>query len=1009
MGPSAQPLTSPPAQGVQIQNFDPPPSSARVLAPVLEPNQLQALKQSFVMGGALESPTTIVGLDRFKDNSLSFRSLERKLRKLGESIGTLGEEELGDAVKEIEHLETIEKQLFILSQLKIDDPTLDAMRHDCATKLLADVNNPLGAGDYQEGNKLLTALVRCATTGKGPEEARKVVAELYPGGLDSGYVFSLNFEDALDRETDPTRKIDKRTFEDLDVIKAYRTFKNSSDENDQKVALAVETLFSNFKDGGVSDGRFLLNPSADTLNAVLDDRQNAMNNPDLKPFFARLQELKGENVEIDYNAKLSNDVSESLRNFKDFSDLTKLLYGEDKDKILSHRPADKVRDALLMNCSALLKKGPEYVKYLRENGHLELAKTLEDRLQEDVLGQQSSLNHMEGKDLNTLNVANAAGSLAPIASIFRDVEEMKLKKALFDKLVCVNGRVGVGDLQERLEEITPEAMEDPSERLKAYRDIVKTMDKRSIKFVAEERVKQLTAMKQPVAGFFDTLLAAGPVLGMGGMDGSFAMPVQLADGAAFRSQVVNPRLNEYDVMIEAYRHASELMGSDDPAKFSEGVHEFQRLEASKTTWKLNDLKEGAEDAATANQVTAVSVMVLASIAAAEMAPFIGIGARGLVGLLPIELGTQGLVTAGVTFATTGLLMTGVQREVSGILMPGADQGNFFEQWVFNTATMGVGAAGAKLGEGAFAKALTWMAERRIAARMGTEITVAGSSTGSAIEASVLNAEKESILQGLTAKFSQTAAVFGAEFTAIQVFEYVKTVGLLHDMGVENPEKAAFSHVFSLKSLGTMAGFMVVMKAHGLTSVPESDAAITDLAMKTEYSAIARSLNRELPKFKEALKAAGLMNDEGVVLEPERLLDHPDLLQKAKTLLSLQTDMLAFKSRLNPTDTAVVDELTATVRIRDTADPVYKYIDGVEAVFGDSNSFGVLPKNKNSDGIWTSYTYQKGNQGKIVSKLRNLPGVDSANVRISPNGYIEIPFLSSPFMPAMTIRMMPALP
>jgi hypothetical protein len=214
-----------------------------------------------------------------------------------------------------------------------------------------------------------------------------------------------------------------------------------------------------------------------------------------------------------------------------------------------------------------------------------------------------------------------------------------------------------------------------------------------------------------------------------------------------------------------------MLLSSDPAEVARGRRALQGLESPATAADLKtltDLNEGAENAATVHQVIMISTMVIAAIGIAEVAPIIGLGARGLTALLPLELGTQRLLATGLTYVATGGLMTGANREITGIMMPQeAEQGSFLVEWIANTALMGVGTGAMRLGRAAFDAGLEFMAARNIAARTGTALMAPGLATGA--EATALEVEKQTIMRGLLARFGQQATMFGAEYAAIQAF------------------------------------------------------------------------------------------------------------------------------------------------------------------------------------------------------------------------------------------------
>lgn len=964
-GPAPVPVVGPPP----VDTFDP-----------------ERLRRAFEPGGSL-GDSGFISLFNMSGN---YRGLEMEIRRLHTQVTTATGEDLATANRRLTELERIQRMLGELATLEIRRPDFDQARRDCAAKLLAGAELVPRTGEFQEGVRMLDSLRRYRGLEVERTRFRAQIEAMSPGPRDSPYLFLLDTSELPSYELDPERHPTRDKLEDRSFAVVYRTLRDSSDPNDQRIARAAERLFRHFQDQNrIYDQGFLpdVRGSLGMIDQASSDLESVLRDPDVAAFFARVRDLDRTRMGADAGGRLSLDITDSMAGMAAYPGLIGNLTLFDAN-VLSRQTPEQAR-TLLRNAvddpnapNDLVGWGTRYAEFLRRTGHADEAGTVDAHVQE-LQNLRDYLNGLGGTDLNRVNLTQTASRIAEIARAFQPLEERFLRDALTRKIDQIeklpSSEANIQPLRDALAAITEGHPASPAARLAAYQDVTRRIDEAATIRLVDARIQLLTGpMRQTVADR-DGLVGA-----LGIMAGA---PIGSLD--AYQSTTAAERAR-YTALADRYRELRPRLLAGDPA----ARRELQTLEGSA---RLVDLQVGTENAATFNQAFLISSMVIASIGLAEIAPFIGIGARGIAGLLPISLGAQRIVTIGLTYAAAGGVMTGINRELTGILMPQAEQGSVLVEWVMNTAMMGLAAGALRVGRAAFNAGLEWMAARNIAARTGTALAAPGMATGA--ELTALEMEKQSIMRGILGRFAEQATLFGAEYAAIQAFEFVRTAGTLRARGVADPEARAWEHMASIRTQGLMGGFMIVMKAHGLSATAESNPAITDLALRTEYGAIARSLNRELPRFRAECEAAGIQ-------EPRDLLAHPELLGRARELLTYQRDMLAIEARANPGDTAIAQSLQSVQQMLGVVEPITRFTSGVETVFGDGNRFGVRPAEWDVTG--TAYSYTPGQQGKIIAALRDLPWVDRANVRVNPNGTIEIPFLASPFNPQpQTVRLIPA--
>lgn len=946
------------------------------------------LRQAFEPGGSLGDS----GLISLFNMSGNYRGLEAELRGLRVRVTTATGPDLEAATRRITELERVQRLLSEVAALSIRRPDFDRARRDCAAKLLAGAANPPRASEFQEGVRLLDALRRYRALESQRTLVRTQIESMSPGPRDSPYLFLLVTSELPAYELDPDKHPTRDRLEERTFAVVYRTLRDSSDPNDQRIAAAAERLFQHFRDQNrMYDEGWL--PDVSASAAMIEqsnlDLETLLRDPDVASFFSRVRDLERSRITSgsDAGGQLSLDLTDSMTGLAAYPGLISNLSAFELN-VLSRQTPDQAR-TLLRNAiddpnapNDLMGWGNRYAAFLRRTGDENGAATVEAHLQE-LQNLRDYLNGLSGADLNRANLQQTAARVSEIARAFQPLEERFLRDALTRKIDQIerlpSSQGNIQPLRDALAALTPTDPASPETRLAAYRDLSGRIDQAAMVRLADARIQLLTGPMTETVRDRDTLVGA-----LGIMAGA---PIGSLD--AYQSVTATAR-QQYTALADRYRELRPRLLAGDPA----ARRELQTLEGSA---RLTDLQVGAENAATFNQAFLISSMVIASIGLAEIAPVIGIGARGIAGLLPISLGAQRVVTIGLTYVVAGGMMTGINRELTGILMPRAEQGSVLTEWVLNTAMMGLAGGAIRAGRAAFNAGLEWMAVRNIAARTGTALAAPGLATGA--ELTAIEAEKQTIMRGVLARFAEQATIFGAEYAAIQAFEYVRTVGTLAARGVANPAERAWEHMASFRTQALSGGFMIVMKAHGLSAAPESNPALTDLALRTEYGAIARSLNRELPRFRAECEAAGIN-------EPRDLLAHPELLGRARELLTYQRDLAAIEARAHPNDPVVLQNLQSAQQMLGVIEPVTRFMTGVESVFGDGNRFGVTAAAWDASG--SAYTYRPGEQGRIIAALRDLPWVDRANVRIHPNGSIEIPFLASPFNPQpQTVRLIPA--
>lgn len=964
---------------------------------------------------------SVTSLFSFRGNP-GVKDLDAEIKDTEQRARTVSGPALTQALERLQRLKRVKSMTDVLTAdekspnyLKIHREDIYRLKKTAVDKLLAGVANPPNDKDYEEGTRLFQALWRYSKLEQARTQLRGQIESFYPGPKsESKILYRLDFEGMSDDDLDPKYYPPLERIENLPFLQAYRTLRDSSEPEEKEVAAYVERLFKHFDNENENYDRGVIGPEnsdpVSYVNSLSGTLEGLVTDPKLKIFSERITQVKRDNADADGSAaeRAQLQISEGLSTLVQLPNLITALT-EYQTRVAGRVPPIPLEQQRIM---------------LRDTCQLfiDRAERCSFPVQDSIDEAKKQLEVLESTTLTQGDLNQVAAKLAPVATSLRDMEENSVVAAygtLIDEVEKIPSEEdNIAPLRQALKDLP----ESPEKRLPALLDLSKKITEAGAIRLVEARIKVIQS--QTEAKFTSISLLEGFVAAMPGA------PVG-ASGSYYQSQ--SPHLAQFKEMEDDYRQILQLLKTQDPGEDSNarplvpaayererGLKLLQKIEGVRQHEILRDI---ADSAVIINQTFVIGAVVLATLPLfIEAVPATAIGGTALGELSLLEVGSlglrsalarttlslglqRGLTTVG-TYALGSLAVTTVSRNYTSLIMgESALQHGFGTEFLINLAFMGGGSLASRGATVAIDAAAEAVAVRNIASRGGSIVLAEGRAAvvpgtmDDALKAAI-DLEKKQVLETTFARFAQTAGPLGAELAAFQTMECLKTAAILAHQGVADPLSKAFSRITSARSQAFLLGPILI--GHTMNGMKSDAGAYVTEARRVEYNAISRAYEKDLASFKslyenQAFDADGSPN--------KTLMTDPDFRASAAKLLQQRQDMIALVEPSSRTPEMLVeyDKNRTYLGLVETAG---KFEEGMQTVFGDGNAFGVRASGE--DGM--SFTYDRSVQGKtsIEGLLKDLPWVDKQNVRVNPNGMIEIPLLAGPFTPeAGTIRLFPA--
>lgn len=804
------------------------------------------------------------------------------------------------------------------------------------------------------------------------------IAGLYPQPHDDLVLFRLDYSHLNGREPDPWRYPSRESIENLHVVRTYRALSASSNPEDRRIAATVRGLFEDMRN---HRGVFRTNgadpQTTETAEAASREFEAVLNHPHLQAFLQRVAAAERQALTSNEGARTRLAATESLQAFRQFPGLVNALVHYDALVGATRTPADQ-RTLLLDTSRFLIRRAEAYLATIPEREREPIRTALAG-----LRDLESSLDRMQGATLTREALSSAAGRMKDIVQSFLPLEERTLRGA-FSRMLGQLERLpspedNIRPIRRALGAV--ETLPSPTDRLAAYQRIAQMIDAASVVRLVDARIhvlrQQLSAVQMN-----HTVARIGLSLDDSPHAGDYV--------ADFR-EAAHEDEARWTRMIAAYQAVRARVASANPDEAARGRRELQQLEGSTM---LGSLAQSAETAQLMNQLTIGAGIILVAALTAEFGGLaLAAGAESLLAGTALTAATQEFLVGAVFYTSMTGIFTAVSRELNERAFgPQANTHSFFTDLLTNTAMFGF-VGGAMRGMGRLVNSYVERVALRNLGRAGglvpagtTETETMSRFAMDQISRAAVDREMARLMDGFGARLARGGVLLGTEYAAFNIFEMARTTVELTARGETDPLGRAAASVLSPSGQARIGAFLLAMRT--LNTVVEPFVApvrerLGNLIGEGLLNARMAELRRDVARLSEDFA-------EGRVASPL------EMATRSRALLE-QRQRILMEARARETQPTqdIEREFAANERALRQLDLMTDFLGGVNRIFSETNAFGIRPFSQ--DGA--VFTYRPGQAQTIVDALAGLPGgLDRTNLRIHPNGLIEVPFLPSPFLP-----------